>query len=170
MLLKDFINSHRDEFEEDFSSDLWGKIDSKLPRANKQSVWLNIKTLKIAAGVLIGISIGFWIGKYYKNKSSLSQQNKMLSTQPALLTYSKTVLVKRENLNILMKSNPELQKVFVVDLEELQQNFQYLKAQLPQNPNHQQLIDAMKLNLEWQIDLLNKQTEIAQNVKKYEVL
>jgi hypothetical protein len=170
MVLKDFINSHREEFEEDFPSDLWRKIDSKLSRTIRKSIWLNSKTLKIAAGILIGISIGFWFGKYYKNKSSLAQQDKILSTQPALLTYSETVLAKRENLNSLMKANPELQKVFVVDLEELQLNFQYLKAQLPQNPNHQQLIDAMKLNLEWQIDLLNKQTEIAQNVKKYEVL
>lgn len=170
MELKEFINNHREEFEEEFPPNLWGKINARIPKEKRKSIWLNSKILRIAAGVLICLSVGFWFGKYYRNDNSLAQQDKMLSTQPALVTYTETVLEKRENLKSLIKSNPELQKAFVGDLEELQQNFEYLKSQLTKNPNHEQLIDAMKQNLEWQIDLLNKQTEIAQNVKKYEVL
>ncbi|MCP9770889.1 hypothetical protein EGI22_23540 [Lacihabitans sp. LS3-19] len=170
MALKEFINSHREEFEEDFPDDLWKKIDAKLPNVAKKSIWLNSKIIRFAAGIIICLSIGFWFGKYYRNDSSLAQQDKMLSTQPALVTYTETVLEKRETLNSLIISNPELQKAFVGDLEDLQKNFEFLKSQLTKNPNHEQLIEAMKQNLEWQIDLLNKQTEIAQNVKKYEVL
>jgi len=52
----------------------------------------------------------------------------------------------------------------------LQKNFEYLKSQLPHNPNHDQLFEAMVQNLKWQIELLNQQTAIAVDVNKHELL
>ena len=71
MELKEFINNHREEFEEEFPPNLWGKINARIPKEKRKSIWLNSKILRIAAGVLICLSVGFWFGKYYRNDNSL---------------------------------------------------------------------------------------------------
>ena len=168
MKLEELIKQNRAAFEEDFPQDLWEKIDQKLPK--KRKIWVNKNIIRIAAGIIVCLSIGFWFGKNSKSFSSIAKQDKLMNSEPTLVSYTETVSEKRKNLEDLIEKNPELQKAFLKDLSDLQKNFEYLKAQLPQNPNHDQLFEAMVQNLKWQIELLNKQTEIAENVKKLEYL
>ena len=63
--------------------------------------------------------------------------------------------------------DPELYASFMDDLSQLPESFKYLKIELDNNPNQDQVLDAMKENLKLQIDLLNKQTQIAEKFELY---
>jgi hypothetical protein len=170
MKLEEFINRNREEFEEEVSADLWLKLEKKLPKKEKKAIWLNSNILRIAAGIIICLSVGFWFGKYSKSEFFASNQDKLISSEPTLVTYTEAVTEKKKNLEDLIEKNPELQKAFLKDLSDLQTNFEYLKSQLANNPNHDQLYEAMVQNLKWQIELLNQQTAIAVDVNKHELL
>ncbi|CAN1534233.1 hypothetical protein MCERE19_01496 [Spirosomataceae bacterium] len=170
MKLEELINNNRESFEEEVSTDLWVKLEKQLPRISTPTIWVNSKILRIAAGIVICLAVGFWFGKYSKDELYASKQDKMISSEPTLVTYTEAVSEKRKNLEGLIEENPELQKAFLSDLSDLQKNFEYLKSQLPHNPNHDQLFEAMVQNLKWQIELLNQQTAIAVDVNKHELL
>ncbi|HLO43214.1 MAG TPA: hypothetical protein VK175_02700 [Leadbetterella sp.] len=170
MKLEEFVNRNRAAFEEEVSTDLWLKLEKKLPQKTQKSIWLNSKILRIAAGIIVCLSVGFWFGKYSKNDVFASKQDKLINSEPTLVTYTEAVSEKKKNLEDLIEKNPELQKAFLKDLSDLQTNFEYLKSQLANNPNHDQLYQAMVQNLKWQIELLNQQTAIAVDVNKHELL
>lgn len=170
MKLEEFVNKNRESFEEEVSADLWLKLEKQLPKKPKRTIWVNSKILRIAAGVIICLTVGFWFGKYSKNEVFASKQDKLINSEPTLVSYTEAVTEKQKNLEDLIEKNPELQKAFLNDLSDLQKNFEYLKSQLPHNPNHDQLFEAMVQNLKWQIDLLNQQTAIAVDVNKHELL
>jgi cell division protein FtsB len=170
MKLEEFVNRNRAAFEEEVSTDLWLKLEKKLPQKTQKSIWLNSKILRIAAGIIVCLSVGFWFGKYSKNDVFASKQDKLINSEPTLVTYTEAVSEKKKNLEDLIQKNPELQKAFLKDLSDLQTNFEYLKSQLANNPNHDQLYQAMVQNLKWQIELLNQQTAIAVDVNKHELL
>ncbi|MCP9762616.1 hypothetical protein [Lacihabitans soyangensis] len=170
MKLEEFISKNRVKFEEEVSPDLWTKLEKQLPPKPKPTIWVNSKIWRIAAGIIICLGVGFWFGKYSKEEVFASKQDKMISSEPTLVTYTEAVSEKKKNLEDLIEKNPELQKAFLSDLSDLQKNFEYLKSQLPHNPNHDQLFEAMVQNLKWQIELLNQQTAIAVDVNKHEIL
>ena len=63
-------------------------------------------------------------------------------------------------------SNPALYEAFATDLERLERSYQMLKADLPENPNQETLVQAMIQNLQFQINLLNEQLRVIQRMKK----
>ena len=170
MKLEEFINKNRLSFEEEVSADLWLKLEKKLPAQATKAIWLNSKIWRIAAGIILCLGVGFWFGKYSQKLVVASKQDKIINSEPTLIVYTAAVTEKRKNLEGLIEKNPDLKKAFVSDLADLQKNFEYLKSQLPNNPNHDQLYEAMVQNLKWQIELLNQQTAIAVDVQKIELL
>jgi hypothetical protein len=164
MKLEDLIKDNKKEFEQNLPDGIWESIDQKV---NKKPFFFNknLTIFKVAAGIILCLSLGFLVGKYNKSASSSFVGNEYSpAVSLSLVNYSQTVKQKRENLQYLKEKMPELHSAFATDLAKLEENFVKLKSELPQNPNRDQLIDAMIQNLLWQIDLLNKQTEIAKNV------
>ncbi|MCY1375852.1 hypothetical protein D9M69_632980 [compost metagenome] len=104
----------------------------------------------LGAGYLIGLKTGgreaTGLGKY----------------DAALVTYAHKVDQKKARLETLVSNQPELEETFTQDLSDLQEDFEYMKSQLSNNPNREALISAMIRNLEWQIELLNQQMKIAE--------
>ena len=163
MKLKEFINDNISEFEEDLPVGLWEKIDAKLPEQKKFNISFNNKILRIAAGIVICVGIGYWFGK--SGKSNESQFSEYVSENKSMMVFTHQIKEKQESLQELTQENPELGKAFVSEIGELQTNFEFLEEQLKTNPNHDQIIEAMIQNLKWQLELLEKQTTIA---KKFE--
>ncbi len=79
--------------------------------------------------------------------------------------YSKLIEIKHNELKTLQKDEPLLYRKFSGDVNKLDSVYQTLKTQLPQNPNREQLIEAMIYNLKLQIGLLNKQLDIIKQIK-----
>jgi len=153
MKLEEYIARHKAEFEEEVPREAWTKIRSQLPqRKSPRNAWF-----RYAAALLVFLGAGYLIG--LKTGGGGAEQE---SYDAALVTYTHKVDQKKARLETLVSNQPELEKTFNQDLSDLQADFEYLKSQLPNNPNRETLINAMIKNLEWQIELLNQQTRIAE--------
>jgi hypothetical protein len=154
MKFEAYIKSRKGDFEEEVPDRLWQKINTKLPK--KKSPWPSY--MKYAAAMLMFIGIGYLLG--LRNGKNEIAELGVYDT--SLVTYSHKITQKQEKLAHLVSNQPDLEAEFGRDLFDLQEEFNWLKLQLPDNPNKETIIEAMIQNLEWQIDLLNQQTKIAE--------
>lgn len=154
MKLEDYIRQNKAAFEEEVPQEAWMKIRKQLPR--RKTPWATY--FRYAAALLIFLGAGYLIGL----KTGNNELADLETEDAALVTYANKVDQKKARLETLVSNQPELEETFTKDLSELQEDFEYLKSQLPNNPNREALISAMIRNLEWQIELLNQQTKIAE--------
>jgi hypothetical protein len=152
MRLEELIQKNRQAFEEEVPAGSWMKIQTHLPRKK------TFPYLRYAAILLAFLGIGFWMGRS-TTPSALADLEKYDVT---LVTYANKVQEKKGKLETLVSNQPDLEATFENDLKDLQHEFEELRLQLASNPNRELLIQAMKQNLEWQIELLNQQTKIAE--------
>ena len=168
MKIEEIIIKNKESFEENLPTNLWSKIDEKLPKEKKKlDFFKNYQLIKIAAGIFICLSIGYFFGKKSLNDSKYKAYE---SIDPlfskSLVNYQELVEDKKEDLESLIVKSPDLLQSFNSDFDTLKEDFNSLKAQLPNNPNQKQLLEAMIQNLQLQIELLNKQLEIAEKLKE----
>ena len=81
-----------------------------------------------------------------------------------VVEYTRLIDDKRAELKQMTEDNPVLYREFATDLDRLENSYQSLKADLPQNPNQDVLIQAMIQNLHYQINLLNEQLRVIQRI------
>ena len=168
MKIEEIIIKNLEGFEENLPLNLWSKIEEKLPKEKKKlDFFKNYQLIKIAAGIFICLSIGYFFGR---KSFSDSKYKAYESIDPlfskSLVSYQELVEVKKENLELLIVKNPDLLQSFNSDFDTLKEDFNKLKVQLPNNPNQKQLLEAMIQNLQLQIGLLNKQMEIVEKLKE----
>jgi hypothetical protein len=167
MRTEDFIRAHKTRFEEPLPPDIWKKLKRQIPE-KKLPKWHRV-SWRIVASITIFLALGLVLG--YKLGISPSQKElfssfKNKSTPAYLVGFAEEVEQKSNALLYLKSENPDLHEVFLMDLNILQKNYENMHNQLATHPNKKQLLNAMKENLEWQIELLNKQTEVAENINK----
>jgi hypothetical protein len=78
--------------------------------------------------------------------------------------FAKLVEIKHKELKRIEKDEPLLYKQFAGDVNKLDSVYHSLEKQLPENPNREQLIEAMIQNLQLQMDLLNHQLTIIKQI------
>lgn len=123
---------------------------------------------RIAASITLLMALG-WAGyRVYQNygttvSTEMALSNPVFAQQ--VNQYTQLIDTKRAELSQMTKSNPALYQEFAGELEQLEHSYQNLKIDLPKNPNQEIVIQAMIQNLQWQIDLLNKQLDIIQRIK-----
>jgi hypothetical protein len=78
--------------------------------------------------------------------------------------YAKLVEVKHKELTSIEKDEPLLYRQFSGDVNKLDSVYRALKKQLPENPNREQLLEAMLQNLQLQMGLLNHQLDIIKQI------
>ncbi|MCD8540739.1 MAG: hypothetical protein LRY55_13930 [Leadbetterella sp.] len=154
MKLEEYIQQNKAAFEEEVPPEMWMRIRTKLPyRKTSRNMYL-----RYAAALLVFLGAGYLIGL----KTGSRELSGLESYDAALVTYAHKVDQKKARLETLVSNQPELEETFTKDLTDLQEDFEHLKAQLQSNPNRDAIISAMIRNLEWQIELLNQQTKIAE--------
>jgi hypothetical protein len=78
--------------------------------------------------------------------------------------YAKLVEIKHKELRTIEKDEPLLYKQFSMDVNKLDSAYHGLQNQLPKNPNHEQILEAMLQNLQLQMGLLNHQLDIIKQI------
>jgi len=79
-------------------------------------------------------------------------------------TYAHLIALKQNEIKKITKDEPLLYQQFAGDINKLDSAFHALKKQLPENPNHEQLLEAMIQNLQLQEALLNRQLNIIKQI------
>jgi hypothetical protein len=171
--LERFIRDNRSDFDVFEPSDtLWGKIGNRLPQESTTNqkvikpLWTKVNW-RIAAGILLvlGASIIIW---QYQRGNSPDRLMSQVSPQEAqvVMQYASMIEQKREVLENLKVEDPVLYEQFAVELQKLDQEYQSLRKEFPETPNHEELIQAMVQNLQTQLGILNQQLQIIQEIKK----
>lgn len=177
--LKTFIQEHRSAFDDaEAPPSLWQSIDQRLhqkpaPRIGRWLVAASVAGLLcFAAWYLIDRSESPTPKTPAETAAAGEKQEKQLlnSINPAyakeVYHFTQLIELKQEELKQISKEDPELYRKFVQDISKLDSAYAALKKELPQNPNREQLLEAMINNLQWQMELLNQQLLIIQQIKK----
>ncbi|WP_080237631.1 hypothetical protein [Spirosoma rigui] len=123
---------------------------------------------RVAASIAVLILAGslFYINHQY----GVAQQPDVVAVNPSyakeVVQYTRLIDNKRAELKQMTEDNPDLYREFATDLDRLEKSYQSLKADLPQNPNQDVLIQAMIQNLHYQINLLNEQLRVIQRINR----
>jgi hypothetical protein len=80
--------------------------------------------------------------------------------------FHEVIELKQNELKLLEKEEPQLYKEFVSDINSLDSAYTALKAQLPENPNREMILEAMIQNLQLQSDLLTRHLRIIKEIKQ----
>lgn len=193
--LERFVRDNREAFDDaEPPMGLWSKIESGLggpgladPDTNENGDhtvggkvlplngnavrgaggWFNLNW-RVAASVAVLLLAGMFLYKNYQpgpaTQPELVAAGSAYSQQVA--QYTQLIDNKRAELKQMTESNPALYEQFSADLDRLEHSYQGLKAELPQNPNQEVLIQAMIQNLQLQINLLNEQLRVIQRIKQ----
>jgi septal ring factor EnvC (AmiA/AmiB activator) len=189
MKLERFIRDNREAFDsEEPSDELWNKISDKLPTTNGKVIemgkprqivhkdfqnsgrnrFLENINWRVAAMVLFTLGLG-WMVLHFNEQYKVTEHPEIVMANPALAKqvsqYTQLVENKQLELQNLAQQNPDLYKEFEKELDELENSYQSLKADLPKNQNQETLIEAMIQNLQLQLNVLNQQLQIIDRIK-----
>ncbi len=78
--------------------------------------------------------------------------------------YAHLVRIRHKELGTIKKDEPLLYRQFTGDVKKLDSVYQDLEKQLPDNPNHEQLLQGMLQALQLQMKLLNHQLDIIKKI------
>lgn len=171
MSLEKFVKSNREAFDtHEPSADLWLKIEQQVDKTptRKLSVrWGGLRIFSMAASVVVLIGIGYLLGQYWRpvtENPDIARLSPDYAKQVS--SYTSFISEKRVELQQLTADNPELLQQFQDELAALEKDYSKLKAELPKNPNQEELLKAMIQNLEWQMRILNQQLSIIEQIKQ----
>jgi septal ring factor EnvC (AmiA/AmiB activator) len=172
-----FIRDNREGFDEyEMPAHLWDQIAQQLPvsqevkETNKKGklFYFMPKIWTIAASIVAIIGC---FSVFYMSSKTESTDNIIANYSPEygqkMVQYASLIETKREEIREIEKHNPVLYQEFATEIEKINQDYQNLKAELPQTPNQEELVKAMIQNLQVQLDILNRQLIIIQKVKEY---
>jgi len=162
--LEQFIKSNREAMDHlEPPIGLWNKIskENKPPkRFNLNQLW------KAAAIVFFAIAMGLWLQQDNTNQRQIAESNSAEIELARVEQYYNTLISEKINTLVTDESlSAEVEQAFLQDVEKLDSAYQQLKQQLEDTPN-EKIKDAMIVNLQMRIELLNQQLEILNNIKK----
>ena len=174
-----YIRQHREEFDsEDPSPETWQKLQAKISGTKNPIVKnLFLKSWLIAAAMTgIAALLVFTLIKSPGtdtlaitpegpvNNELLNQINPDHAKE--VYHFTQLIEIKQNELKKMKQADPVLYNQFIKDITRLDSSYNALQTQLPENPNREQLLEAMIQNLRLQTDLLNEQLMIIQKIKQ----
>jgi hypothetical protein len=137
------------------------------PNTSNGRFWSGLNW-RVAASIAVLILAGSFF--YINHQYGVAQQPDVVAVNPSyakeVVQYTRLIDNKRAELKQMTEDNPDLYREFATDLDRLEKSYQSLKADLPQNPNQDVLIQAMIQNLHYQINLLNEQLRVIQRINR----
>ena len=191
--LEQFIRDNRDQFDTDEPGEqIWKKLEEQLTDKNqvnqkqlskhRKVILFTILRWSAAASILILAGIGIysllnnrpvrepvWYSIHHHpihrslNDPILKEINPGYARE--VYQFTKLIELKQNELKEIEKENPNLYKKFVADINKLDSSYLALKKELPENPNREQLLEAMIENLRLQTEILNQQLSIINQIK-----
>lgn len=174
-----YIRQHREEFDsEDPSPETWQKLQAKISGKKNPIVknlflksWLIAAAMTGIAALLVftmikspGTDTLAITPEGPVNSELLNQINPDQAKE--VYHFTQLIEIKQNELKKMKQADPVLYNQFIKDITRLDSSYNALQTQLPENPNREQLLEAMIQNLHLQTDLLNEQLMIIQKIKQ----
>jgi hypothetical protein len=171
-----FIKENRAKFDlKDPSEEVWSKIANDLNHRNSKGATprfsLPWRSMGIAASVALLLSLGYFTGRYGRPVSDNRDIIHISASHgTSVVKYATFIEDKRNQLESMSIKNPEMVSGFEKDLDELNGSYLKLRAKLPNNPNQERILNEMVKNLQWQLELLNKQLELMEGIESDDIV
>lgn len=182
--LKTFIEQHRASFDTESPDDaLRERIASRLNPPQKPNTEWHIQAWikwSVAASLLAGVAyLAIRMASGRMETSSMPQLTEMrplIQPDPLIQRIdpgsaremqrmAREASQRETGLDLLKKDDPVLYQRFLTDLAELDSVYHSLREMLTETPNHQQLIEAMAVNLQMRLQLLERQNQVIQDIE-----
>lgn len=161
--LKNFINQHREEFDDKQPSDnAWAKIQRELP-GRSVTLWSNVHVWRAAAGLFLALSVYLMISGNFNQSAGGDRAKLQVEFNDLENFYNEQIADKVEMISNIQEFNDD--DSFSQDLEKLDAMYQVLREQMKSNPS-EKIKDALILNMLVRIDLLNQQIKNLEDSEK----
>lgn len=161
--LKNFINQHREEFDDKRPSDnTWAKIQSNLP-GRSVTLWSNVQVWRAAAGLFLALSVYLMISRNFNQPLGADRAKLQVEFNDLENFYNRQIADKVELISNIQEFNDD--DSFAQDLEKLDAMYQVLREQMKTHPS-EKIKDALILNMLVRIDLLNQQIKNLEDSEK----
>jgi len=166
--LEKYIKSHKTEIDDKSPrKDLWMDIEKELNQKTKRRHFPKSVMFWRAAAVIL-LLITSWLAFEKLDQNSAEKESlKVAELSPQLLEaetfYISLISQKREEIKI-MSQKYDLGRDFINDIDVLDSMYSVLKKDM-NHGNEENLVDAMILNLQLRIEILNQQLGIIQSIE-----
>lgn len=172
--LKKYIRAHREDFDSEVPDPaVWDRLSQRIATDAAppvRSLRSFRRGLLAAAAVVAVICLPLILHTRSDRPQVAVAQTDTAAGDEALYNeelyhFSSIINIKYRELEKIKGDHPELYERFSADLQKLDTAYQQLKAELPNQPNQEVLLQAMLQNLTLQIDLINRQLGIIEQLK-----
>lgn len=176
--LEKFIKDHRDEFDSfEPRPELWQDISKEIPqKKTARALWLNhARFWRYAAAIVLLITVSFIIWQQIPSDTPQTQtarQEKIPTFQemaPQMaqveIYYRSLINQKQAEIGAYDLKSLGIQENFGDELAGLDSSYNRLKLELSRTPNKEQIMDAMILNLQMRMEIVNKQLKTLEKIK-----
>ena len=174
-----YIEQHRDEFDSEVPAPRnWQQLQAKLSGEKKPVIknlffksWLIAAAMTGLAALLVFTLIKSPSTDPLVMAPPVNENAELLndispSYAKEVYHFTQLIEIKQNELKKMQQADPVLYNQFIKDITRLDSSYNALKTQLPENPNQEQLLEAMIQNLRLQTDLLSEQLVIIQKIKQ----
>lgn len=164
--LEKFIKSHREDLDDKSPrKDLWSDIESQINIETKQrKLWNPTVYWRAAAVILLLISSWLVFDKVNQNADNNSE---VAISNPQLFEaesyYVSLIAQKSEEIKV-MSEKYDFGNDFLYEIDRLDSMYSMLKQDMSTG-DEENIVDAMILNLQLRIEILNQQLNIIQSIE-----
>ncbi len=165
--LEKYIRDHQPEFDDRIPPDkVWNRINDDLDRDKKQ-VFLNRHIWKAAAVILMAAVVWLLVDRRDHNTQTVLREieaTEGIAFKQVEEYYFHLIEDKKQEIRQYVINHPEIDSQLLVDIGKLDSSYQELRKKLVTGPDDR-IIDAMVVNLQTRIEILNQQLEVLQRIK-----
>jgi hypothetical protein len=166
--LEKFIRENRSSFDDLTPPDSpWHHINGRLESQGRQ-VFLTRHIWKAAAILLFAAVIWLMVDRQNEEETlNLSQieTSEGIDLREVENFYVNLIENKQQEIRHFIEVYPEADEKLLSDIHKLDSTYQELKKKLLQGPN-EKIIDAMVINLQTRIEILNQQLNVLERIKQ----
>ena len=165
--LEQFISDNKSQFDDlEVDPQLWNGIENKIKKNNANYTWI----WKVAVLLLLGVTLTLLLERQFSlyEKETVESVNMPKELKEVERHYSTIILTKRNEIAQIIEEKNLTDVALLEDLEALDLMYEQLKENLNKNQNDERVINAMIRNLQLRVEILNKQLEILQKLKRKE--
>jgi hypothetical protein len=166
--LEKFIVENRDHLDHlEPGPEIWQNIEQHIQPVQVQSRFRGVYIWRAAAVLLLLAVIGLLLDRQNMLQSvdtNLAGNQRLEELKQVETYYTSMISTKKTEINRYLDENPQFRDEFSNDVVNLDSTYTGLKKELSDKYNDR-IVDAMIVNLQLRIDILNQQLDILQRIK-----
>jgi hypothetical protein len=167
--LEKYIRKNRGAFDDKIPhSDVWHKINDKLDDRVTSQVPISTYLWRAAAVILFVAVVWLLVDKNNREGQMAQitqiQDAQQIAFEDVEAFYMREIEQKQKLIIQFVSNNPDVDKDLIREIDHLDSTYQVLKLKAEKGYS-EKILDAMVINLQMRIDILNQQLNVLEKIK-----